>query len=195
MGDRFDGLTKIPDKPATKLLAEANMVLETKLASPANADVSTVLRELDQKGALGDTLRVLAAALPARERTWWACLSGRDLVGSATEIPLTLQAAEAWVFNPSEETYSDAYNALQLANPGDKTAGCATAVVFSKGKLGPGDLGDHDAPPGAVQSAVLVTVIDAMTESADNSEEYLKVAIERALDIARGGSGRSKNGA
>jgi hypothetical protein len=195
MDDRFAGLKKIPDQPATKLLAQANMKLETQLSAPANADVATVLRELDQKGAVGDMLRVFSVALPARERTWWACLSGRDLVGPATEIPPTLQAAEAWVFNATDETYSDAYDALQLADPGDKTAGCATAVVFGNGKLGPGDLAEHDAPPGAVQSAVLVTVIDAMTESADNSEEYLQVAIERALDIARGGNGKSKNAA
>lgn len=192
MDERFAGLNKIPDQPAARLLAQANMKLETKLSAPANADVATVLSELDQKGAIGDILRLMAAALPPRERTWWACLSGRDLVGPESEPPQTLLSAEAWVYSPGEQTLADAYDALQLADPDDKTAGCATAAVYGNGKLGPGDLAEHEAPPGAMQAVVLATVIDAMNESADNSEEYLNVAVERALDIARGGNGKSR---
>lgn len=200
MTDRFSNLVKILRQPAARLLANANAELETELASPASAPVEVVLRELDQKGALVDILRLLSVALPARERVWWACLAARDLLPPGAKVPAPLAASEAWVFKPTEENRAVAHHALQHASMKDETKHCAMAVQFHDGTLGPGDLAQHAAPPGGAEVSAFAMNIVAIAKSGKSLEVAAGVMIERALDIARGGSGRieahlSKEGA
>ena len=100
----FDNLKKIPAEPAARMLAMANMKLETKVQSPPSAPVDVVLQELADKEAPFDILTLLSVALPPREAIWWACLAGRDLVDKEEEkLPPPLSASEAWVFKPNDE--------------------------------------------------------------------------------------------
>ncbi len=187
----IENLVRVPDEPAAKLLAAASQKLETKTKAPANSTVETILRELDSADAERDMLVLLAVALPARQRAWWACLSAHDLLGeTAAEQYETLAAAEAWVYKPDDETYSAAYDALQRAEPVDPAGDCARCVVYSSGKLGPGDLAEHDAPPGSSEVAALTMVIDALSGISDNPEAYVSLVIDRAIDLAKGGSGK-----
>lgn len=191
MARTFDDLKRVPEEPAMRLLSKAGLNLETPLAAPANAGVGPVLSELDAKEAVRDMLVLLAAALPARQRVWWACLSGRDLLGDEPAARSeTLTAAENWVRMPDDEMYEHAYDAMQAADPMDPTRGCAQAVVFSGGKLGPGDLAEQDAPPGLAEVTALTMVIDAIGANPDNPNAYASLVIDRALDLAKGGSGK-----
>lgn len=186
--DYFD-LKKVPNQPAVRLLAMANAKLACKVKAPANADVSTVLKELDAEGAYIDILRLLSVALPARERCWWACLAARDVAGPDIEaLPAPLLAAEKWVRSPSDETREAARVAVELADMDDDTVHCAVAVVFSDDTLGPGPLAQYPAPPGASQSASFGMNIMAMG-AGDDVEKTTKLLIDRALNIARGGNG------
>ena len=81
MSERFKNLKKIPDQPAARLLAAANAQLKTKLKTPANASVETVLEALAEVDAKVDMLRLLSVALPPRECVWWACRAGHDVLG------------------------------------------------------------------------------------------------------------------
>ena len=190
MSDRFQGLKKIPDQPAARLLAQVHLKLDAPHGLPANADVPSVMEKLDEQKAYPDMLKLMSAALPPRERVWWACLSGRDVAGEGDDVPQTLSSAEAWVFKPNSENYEAAFNALQLAEPDDPTAACAHCAVVAEGKLGPGDMADMDAPPQLAASLALVMAVDAADQYAEDIEGHLETIIDRALDIARGGSGR-----
>lgn len=188
--DRYSGLTKLIKQPAARLLANANAELQTEIVAPASAAVDVVLRELEQRGALVDIMRLLSVALPARERVWWSCLAGRDTLPPGAKVPQPLAAAEAWVFKPTEENRAAAHHAAQHAAMKDDTKHCAMAVQWHDGTLGPGDLAQHPAPPGGSEVAAFAMNIVAIAKSGKLLDEAAGLLINRALDIARGGSGR-----
>jgi hypothetical protein len=190
MSDRFSGLTKLIKQPAARLLSHANAELDTEIAAPASASVEVVLAELEQKGALIDMMRLLSIALPARERVWWACLAARDTLAPGAKVPPPLAAAEAWVFKPTEENRAVAHHAVQHASMKDDTKHCAMAVQFHDGTLGPGDLAQHAAPPGGSEVSAFAMNVVAIAKSGKPLNVFAGLLIDRALDIARGGSGR-----
>ena len=188
--ERFSGLKKVPRQPAARLLALANARLDTALAAPASAPVEEVLAELASKGATVDLLRLLAVALPVRERVWWACLAARDTLAAGADAPPPLKAAEAWVFRPTEENRAAVQAALAVADIDDDTVHCATAVLYCDGTLGPGDLAQHPAPPGASELCAFAMTVIALGARSAEFDAFGQVLVDRALDIARGGSGR-----
>ncbi|NSX53687.1 hypothetical protein HRQ87_02630 [Sulfitobacter sp. 1151] len=189
MDPRFGALKKVPDHPAARTMAHNNVVLQTPVDAAANASVAEVLSELDAKGALIDMLQLLAHALPAREATWWACLSARDTLPDGKLTP-SVKAAEAWVLQPSEETRTRAREALDTAHNEDETVLCAMAASFANGTLGPGQHEDYEAPPGAVGVAAFSMALTSLFHDEDQIDTHGRLLLERALDIARGGNGR-----
>ncbi|MCK0149288.1 hypothetical protein MWU54_04585 [Marivita sp. S6314] len=193
--ERFSNLTKVPNEPAAKLMALANMKLQTQLEAPASAPIDAVLSELANRDAGLDLLRVMAAILPARERIWWSCLAARDIVGTEPENETKcLKAAETWVFRPTDEHREDAIMSLEQADPDDLTVHCAMGVMYCDGKLGLGDLAQMDAPPGAGQIVAFAMNVEALAHNKDIWDAHLDVLVDRALDIARGGSGKGTKG-
>ncbi len=190
--DRFANLVKIPAQPAARLLAADNAELDTVLSSPASAPVDAVLRELDHRQAWVDMVRLLSVALPPRERVWWSCLAARDMMEPGARVPPPLAAAEAWVFKPTEENRAVAHHAVQHAAMKDETKYCAMSVQFHDGTLGPGDLAKHPAPPGGSAVAAFAMNIISLAHTGLPFELAIGHAIERGLDIARGGSGQVK---
>ena len=63
MSERYTDLTKIPADPPAKLLAAANLHLQTPLEAPASAPAAVVLAELEAKQAWVDLLMTLSAVL------------------------------------------------------------------------------------------------------------------------------------
>ncbi len=193
MTKRFENLTKVPQEPAARMLANANTKLKTLIKAPASAPLAVVLEELESKGAMIDMLRLLAIALPPRERVWWACLAARDYIGEKSENdPRSLTASEAWVFNPDPEHREAARATLDHADIDDDTVNCALSVLYSDGTLGPGDLAEYPAPAGAAEVAAFAMNVVALRENSDRFEEHGQMLIDRALDIARGGNGQIK---
>jgi hypothetical protein len=190
MKDRFNNLTKIPRQPAARLLSQANAELETELDAPATASVEAVLAELDKKGAVIDMLRLLAIALPARERVWWACLAARDTLAEGAKPSHLLLSAEAWVHKPTPENHQAVQNALQHASVKDDTKHCAMAVLYHDGTLGPGELSHHPAPAGGSETMAFAMNVVAIGRSGKPLEVAAALLIDRAVDIAKGGSGR-----
>lgn len=188
--ERFSGLKKVPPQPAARLLALANARLATPLDAPASAPVGAVLAELAAKDALVDMLRLLSVALPARERVWWSCLAGRDVIGPGAEPTPPLKAAEAWVYRPTEENRAAAQSALGLAAVDDDTVHCANGVLYCDGTLGPGDLARHAAPAGAAELCAFAMNVIALGRQTGDHAAFGRLLVDRALDIARGGSGR-----
>lgn len=191
MSLRFKGLVKLPDEPAAKLLSHANIMLKTQIEAPPTALPDVVLAELDGKGALIDTLLLLAVVLPPRERVWWACMAARDYVGPRSDKdPPSLIKSENWVFNPSDENRNAARAAMDHAYVDDDTVNCAIAVLYADGTLGPGDMAQYPAPAGAAEAAVFAMNVVALGVFSDTFEEHGQLLIDRAIDIARGGNGQ-----
>ncbi len=191
MNPRFKDLVKISKSPAVKQLSQANVVLRTPVESPASAPPEQVLDELDRKQAWLDMLMLLAVLLPPRERVWWACLAARDYIGPKSDRdPPALARSEDWVFKPDEDNREAARAALDHAYVDDETVHCATAVLYADGTLGPGDLAQYPAPAGAAEASAFAMNVVALGELSDRFDEHIQVLIERALDIARGGTGR-----
>jgi hypothetical protein len=193
-GSAYRDLKKLPGTPAAKILGQCNVVLQTRLDAPASASVADVLTELEAKGALLDMLQLLAHSLPPREATWWACLSARDMVPEGAAIPAPLKAAETWVFQPGVESRTRAREALDSAGNEDETVLCAMAASFADGTLGPGELEDYEAPPGAVGGAVFGMALISLFHDEEKVETRGPLLLARALDIARGGSGKAGTG-
>ncbi|MEM9145015.1 MAG: hypothetical protein AAGC57_02380 [Pseudomonadota bacterium] len=191
---RFADLKKFTTESAHAMMVRERIQLKTPIAAPETASVPVVLAELESgkaKDHVLDILHLMAHGLPKREATWWACLAGRDLYPKEQSVdPLTLSTAEAWVYKPSDKTRSDARTAMENAMPGDKTKLCALAATFAPGTLGPGDLEDYEAPPGAVGAAVFGMVLRSLYLDPVRIGPKGEMLIERGLDIARGGNGR-----
>ena len=189
MSERFKSLSKLPNQPAARLLAQANCKLQTQLEAPASASIEVVLTELEGLKAYGDMLMVLACSLPPRERVWWSCLAARDVIPDPARLPPPLAASEAWVFNPNTDNRQAAADAINIAEVGDDTVHCASAVVWFDGTLGPADLAQFPAPAGAAEMSVFAMAIIAWCRDDVQMDAMGEVLVERALDIARGGSG------
>lgn len=192
MKQKFMDLEKFPTDPVAKLLSRANVILKTPLESPPTATADVVLAELEDKGAMVDLLRLLAILLPPRERVWWACMAARDYIGPRSDDdPPSLVASETWVFNPSDENRDAARNSMDHAYVDDDTVNCAMAVLYADGTLGPGDLAQFPAPAGASETAAFAMNMVALGELSDKFEEHGQLLIDRALNIGRGGSGKT----
>jgi Family of unknown function (DUF6931) len=187
---RFENLTKLPSEPAAKMLAEQNAKLGTQLSAPASAPIGVVLEELDAKDAPIDILRLMSVVLPARERVWWACLAARDIVGAgAANATPSLAAAEAWVFQPTDENREAAIASLDYAPVQDDTVNCALSVMYADGTLGPGEMAQYPGPAGGSSVAAFAMNIEALGKKMDQFDSYTQLLVDRALDIAKGGNG------
>jgi len=191
MGTRFKDMVKVPKEPVAKMLSITNTRLKTPITSPVAALPEEVLTELDEKGAMVDILRLLSIVLPPRERVWWACLAARDYLGpKSDDDPMSLVAAEDWVFKPTEENRIRARDAMDDAYIDDDTVNIAMSVLYADGTLGPADLAKHPAPAGAAETSAFAMNIVALAKKPDTFEAYGQMLIDRAIDIARGGNGR-----
>ncbi len=191
MNKRYQGLVKLPSEPFAKVMAQANIHIKTQLDCPASAKAEVALAELEEKEAWVDLLMSIATLLPGRERVWWACLAARDFIGPKSDKdPAPLSAAEAWVFQTTDENLNIVSSALDHAYVDDDTTHCAVSALYANGQLGPGDLAQHPAPAGASEAAAFAMNLVALNELSDKFEVHMQLLIDRALDIARGGNGR-----
>ena len=110
----------------------------------------------------------------------------------ARELKRSLAAAEAWVFKPGDDTRAAAMATLDHARPSDETTHCALAVAYHDGTLGPGDLAQHPAPPGAAVLAAFAMNLVALGAHGDDYNGYAARLVARAVDIAQGGNGQPR---
>lgn len=151
------------------------------------------LQSLIKQQLYPDAVRFLARALPKREAVWWACLSARSVMGEkpASSFLQALEAAEAWVYKPTEPHRRQAHLAAQQAVFENAAAWAAMAVFWSEGSIAPEDA--PVVPPAdnltakAVAGAVMLAAVQDQPEKAN--DKYL-FFIEQGIDIANGGNGR-----
>jgi hypothetical protein len=140
-----------------------------------------------------DAIRFLAHALPAREVVWWACLATRSVFADGPPAHLkAVEAAEAWVYHPDEEHRRAAMSAAAAVENDAPAHWAALAAAWSGGSLAPPEA--PVVPPGETlpaQAAVGAVLLAAVTNEPDRAGDHHRRSIAQAVDIARGGTGRS----
>jgi hypothetical protein len=182
---RFEGLKKLPARPAAEVLASAGVKPFTAGSMAPGQGIPEALAALEAKGLVLDAVRLLAQALPKREAIWWACLAARDL-GPEAAGWATLKAAEEWVFHPGTAAREAAIAAAAAADQDEPSLDLARAARFAD----PGDDDGAAAHPGLVGILVEGMLIRSLFAQGGPGSPHARLLIDRALDIARGGSGR-----
>ncbi len=129
----------------------------------------------------------LRSALPKREAVWWACLVAAEATPPepSSKAAAALEAAQAWVIDPTDEKRRAAFPAAQAAGMGTPVGCAAAAAYFSGGSLAPPDL-PVVAPPEDVtgkmvaNALILAAVIKQPEKAAEKQAAFLRIGREVA---------------
>ncbi|MFG1462666.1 hypothetical protein V5F77_07160 [Xanthobacter sp. DSM 24535] len=142
-----------------------------------------------------EALRFLALGLPRREAVWWACAVRARLL--PPELPAketaAWNAAEAWVYEPTEANRRAAYAPAEALKFETAGAYAALGTFWSGGSLAPPD-SVMVVPPGdaltgsAIGAALLLCCVPGPAKTI--GERHAQV-LTIGADIANGGSGRT----
>jgi hypothetical protein len=180
---------------AVEAAKEAALSPEAKALLQPQASVSEFLSALMAAGQLRDAVAVMAQALPKREAVWWACLAARTLVDAETPPPVVaaLETAEAWVYQPTEELRSTAMERAQATGFDHPGVWAAVGAFWSGGSMAPASA--PAVPPAEHFTGLAVggaVNLSAVMRQPEHAPEKLQNFLRQAIDIANGGSGRSK---
>ena len=191
----FEGLKKIRYERARDTVG--GMELEAEATALLADDPSTVafLRRCVADDLWVDSVRVMAQALPRREAAWWACLNARaSLDNDAPEqSTLVLEAAEAWVFKPSDELGRKALELAEAAGFDSPESYAALAAFWACDNMAPPEADviiEPDMSLSGVAAAAAIILAVSKLKSPQEATAWYERAMTQALDIARGGSGR-----
>jgi hypothetical protein len=190
-----------PPKPFVKLSAPAvEAIVPACDLSPEAAALPRAMppeqfvAALVAAGMMPDAVKFLSQALPRREGVWWACLAARAAAAAVPPRPIdtaALEAAESWVFKPTEENRRAAMEKAQAAEFNSPAAWAAVAAFWSAGSMAPP--GQPVVPPAphlagrAVTGSVMLAA--AQGEATAAPQRYTSF-IASGLDIGAGGNGK-----
>ena len=134
-------------------------------------------------------MRFLAYALPKREAVWWACLIAAEVLGPepSPEAAAALEAAQAWVVDPTDDKRRATFPAAQKAGVGTPVGCAAVAAYFSGGSLAPPDLAVV-APPEYVTHDLVASslILAAVSKEPEKAPEKYAAFLRTGLDVADG---------
>jgi hypothetical protein len=135
-------------------------------------------------------LQFMVYALPKREAVWLACLAARSVAIKTEEDSAALAAVEKWVFEPSVQTHQPLRAAAEATGMSTASGMAAAAGSWAEGSLtskGVSVPPPDDLTPKAVWAAILLTV---SKNHPDNLVEGHRIFLNKAINIAEGGSGQ-----
>lgn len=137
-----------------------------------------------KSGAENDCLYFLAYALPKRLGVWWLtqCIRAAESLKSEGD-PAMLEATEAWVKSPNDETRRTAMKLaedLEMATP---AALAGASVFFTHGSLGPANTPEVPAPDnvagiGIGGGAILAAVIHSPEKAPERRRRFVDLALK-----------------
>jgi len=163
------------------------------LTAPPGESLVGFLQHLISAAQFKEAIEFLAFALPKREAVWWACLCARSqLEDHAARTDLAaLEAAESWVYKPTEENRRAAMACAHATKFDTPSAWAAVGAFWSAGSIAPPDGAVVQPAPHlagvAVAGAVALAAVQREPTMADQKRQRY---IEMAIDIANGGNGR-----
>lgn len=156
-------------------------------AGPAEEGPMEFLRALIVRAHRADALVFAAYLLPKREAVWWGCQCLRAF--SPAYADEALQAAEAWVRTPEDETQRAA---LALSNGGDRlvpSTWMAMAAGHSGGNIAPDGL-PFATRPAADTTAIAVKggiILGLSRTPLLDQNGWIVACAEAAIRFAEGG--------
>lgn len=186
-------LKKVLAPKAALICQDIELDQQARAGLAADPSPPDFLQSLIAQKLYPDAVRFLARALPKREAVWWACLSARSCLTEKTEPKLlqAVEAAEAWVYKPTETNRRQAFNAAEAASFENPAAWAGMGAFWSEGSMAPENV--PAVPPAdnltakAVAGAVMLAAVQSQPEKAN--DKYL-FFLEQGVDIANGGNGR-----
>lgn len=131
-------------------------------AYPADQGTLDFLDELVVKGQLREAAAYCAYLLPRREAVWWACQCIRHADAAPTpEETAALEAAEAWVEDPTEGTRQTAMSAGMTGDRNNAATWAALAAAWSGGNFFATDKSFAHPPRPATAKSVVGAVMYA----------------------------------
>jgi hypothetical protein len=173
------------------LTDEARAILQPDLSAEAFVD------RLCTAGLWIDAVRFLAHGLPKREAVWWGCLAARAALSEAPHAAAcgAVEPAEAWVYRPNEDHRRAAMAAATAAGNDSPAGWAARSAFWSGGSLAPPEA--PVVPPAEMLTGAAVAgavCLAAVQREPEHAAGKYRVFIAQGLDIAGGGTGRSKSG-
>ena len=159
------------------------------------ASVADFLSALMAAELMTDAVAVMSRALPKREAVWWACLAARTMVDAQTPpaVVAAIEAAEAWVYRPSDETRRAAMDRAQATKFDHPGVWAAVGAFWSGGSMAPPNL--PSVPPAEHLTGVAVAGavnLSAVMREPQYAKDKLEAFLGQAVDIANGGNGRQR---
>lgn len=171
-------------------LLDAFPELTDKLAiAPADESPLAYLSKLSAQEKLEDAVVFCAHLLPRREAVWWACGSVKQLMKTAnTDGSEGFRAAEAWVYEPSEDNRC---RALEIGTKGDSSdpfTWLALGAGWSGGMLSSHPQGPVPMPPYMTARAARIAItLCAHRVPAPERAERLRVCVAYGMTLAENG--------
>jgi hypothetical protein len=171
---------------ADKLGSGSQRYLDSEISPEA------LIIRLSESSLWSDAISVIASALPRREAVWWACVCSRKMPAMAGDESdkKALDAAEKWVFKPSDKSRSESFRLVQESTSASAGTLAALAVACSDSKLGIGGdqeiMMDSSFFPQIIAASVLTAAGD---EAGEPVEDQFSLFIKIGENIAKGGNG------
>ena len=195
MADQIGTLQKIKLASTEALSPNAALSDDAKALIATPLPIAKFLGLLLDAALLDDAVKLFAHALPKREAVWWACLAARSLpeTTATPELEAAIDAAEAWVYKPSEENRRAALDKATASGLKQPASWAAMAAAWSGGSLAPPNA--PVVPPAehlTGLAVVGVVLLAAVANEPAKRPEKLKAFLAQAIDIGNGGNGRNK---
>ena len=174
-------LPRLSDRPPSEICTTAGFSEPVAAAIASAADTTTLLYDLMARREWAAAITLLAHALPKADAVWWACECAR--VTLRADEPLSnlaaLEAAQAWVSNPSERSRRAAARAAAQSEPRSPCAIAAFAAFFSGGSIAAPDAPELPAPEHLCGTMVATAI---MLAGASGEPEQTEARYQRILD-------------
>lgn len=194
MSSPIGSLTKVT-LSAAEAAQSITLTPEAVALLKPHASVADFLSALMAAELMTDAVAVMSRALPKREAVWWACLATRTMVDAQTPpaVVAAIDAAEAWVYRPSDETRRAAMDRAQATKFDHPGVWAAVGAFWSGGSMAPPNL--PAVPPAEHLTGVAVAGavnLSAVMRQPQFAKDKLKGFLGQAIDIANGGTGRQR---
>ncbi len=186
-------VTKLTGAELAIVMERATLPPEAVAPLQGCADVGAAIDILENAGFAAEAMRVLAHALPKRERVWWACMCAANTAPAdlAESDRMARETAETWVRQQKDEQRRAAMTHAELGGFQSPEAWAGVAAFWSGDSISLKDLPAVPPPPHAAGAAAAGAVALAATRG--DISRYpvrLKRFLESGRNIAAGGPGR-----
>ena len=183
--------TIIARRPVNEICSYFEIQEEVKVHLSKEPSPERFVEKLVRAKLYTDATRFLAYGLPKKEAVWWACLCVRNVLACRDDeiAAEAMQAAEAWVKDPSEQNREIALTTGSRHNfemPGAPAAWTAMAAGWSGGTTASTNKDVSVAPEHLTAHAASGAIILAATIESEKAKEMYRKFLETGVQIAQG---------